>query len=131
MLRSWFAVFVLFCGGMGPALAAPPCTELAEGSAAYSRAIRIVRKVPEVHTWSNSHSFPIAFGASTDKEVLLQGKCYWSVSVYADRPERFELWNVFFVHLPSKSVLVGELASGDPISLREWRKREGAHRTKK
>jgi len=58
-----------------------------------------------------------------DKEVSLKGQCYWSVSVFADRGERLEPWHIFFVRPSSKSTLVQDPASGEPISLATWRKK--------
>lgn len=103
------------------ALAEGRCNAAANGSADYKQATDLVRQLPEYQAWSRSHNFPVAFNASLDKEVLLGGKCYWSISVYADRPERLELWHVFFVRQAAKDVLV-ESIEGEPISLKEWRK---------
>jgi hypothetical protein len=103
--------------------AASSCTALAEGSAAYVGAAEAIRHLPEFQSWSKSHSFPVAFGTPNDKEVLVQGRCYWSVSVYSDRPERLELWNVFLVRPPSKIAFVQGLESGSPVSLGAWRSR--------
>jgi hypothetical protein len=103
------------------ALAEGRCNEAAEGSAAYKNATDLVRQLPEYQAWSRSHNFPEAFNGALDKEVLLGGKCYWSISVYADRPERLELWHVFFLHQPANEILV-ESIEGEPIALKEWRK---------
>ena len=63
----------------------------------------------------------MAYGEPVDKQVLVQGRCYWSVSVYASRPERQELWHIFYVDVPGKHLLVQDPVSGDAISLQEWR----------
>lgn len=101
--------------------AASECGASAQGSAAYARAADAVRLLSEFRAWSKSHSFPVAFGTPNDKEVLVQGQCYWSVSVYADRPERFELWHIFLVRSPSKVAFVKDPESGTPVALSAWR----------
>lgn len=110
--------------------AAPKCGAPAEGSAAYARATDAVRHLSEFRAWSKSHSFPVTFGTPNDKEVLVQGQCYWSVSVYADRPERLELWRVFFVRPPSKVAFVQDPESGSPVSLSAWRSQSEVPGTK-
>lgn len=104
------------------AAAAPQCNASAEGSQAYIRATRTVQRLPEVKAWSREHGFPVAYGEAADKQVLLAGRCYWSVTVYADRPERLELWHVFYVGTPAMRVLIEDPVRGEPISLRAWRK---------
>ena len=101
------------------------CNGVAEGSADYNRAADVVRQLPEYQAWSRSHSFPVAFGSVTDKKRLVGGKCYWSVSVYADRPDRLELWRVFLVRRSSSRVLI-ENIDGEPIPLATWRKQSTA-----
>jgi hypothetical protein len=64
---------------------------------------------------------PVAFGESFDKQERLEGRCYWSVSVYANRPERLELWHIFYVEVDGKRLLVQDPVSGDTISLQRWR----------
>ena len=98
------------------------CSGAAKGSSDYKRAAEIVRHLPEYQAWSRSHSFPVAFGSFTDKRVLVKGKCYWSVSVYADRADRLELWHVFLVRRSSARVLI-ENTEGERVPLAQWRKR--------
>ncbi len=97
------------------------CAAEALHAAGYARSISAVRQLPELDAWSRSHSFPVAFGESVDKQVLLDGQCYWSVSVFANRPERLELWNIFYVQSKGKRVLVQDPVSGEAISLEQWR----------
>ncbi|WP_196803543.1 hypothetical protein [Thiomonas sp. FB-6] len=120
LVGSLFITCILVFGLVGFAHATPKCSAIAEGSAAYTRASELVSQLSEFRTWSSSHSFPVAFGAPTDEEVWVKGKCYWSVSVFADRPERLELWHIFYVRLSSKDVLIQD-SEGDPISLKKWR----------
>ena len=101
------------------------CDAEALNSAEYARSIDAVRRLPELIAWSRSHAFPVAFGDFADKQVTLEGSCYWSVSVYANRPERLELWNVFYVETKAKAkgqrLLVQDFDSGGVISLKAWR----------
>lgn len=120
MLKPLVCV-VLVLSLANAALAEGRCNAAANGSAAYQQAADLVRQLPEYQAWSRSHKFPAAFNASLDKEILLGGKCYWSISVYADRPERLEHWHVFFVRQPANEILV-ESIEGEPISVKEWRK---------
>jgi hypothetical protein len=59
-----------------------------------------------------------------DRQELLHGHCYWSVSVYANRPERLELWHVFYVEAAGKHMLIQDPVSGEAVSLRKWRSTE-------
>ena len=119
-MRASFLTGILILGLVSTAHATPKCSARAEGSASYVSATEVVRQLPEYRAWSSTHSFPIAFGAPMDEEVLVKDKCYWSVSVYADRPERLELWHIFYVRLSSRAVFVQD-SEGDPISLKRWR----------
>ncbi len=112
------------CHAKSSSLAPPPapqCAADAMHAAGYARSIMAVRQLPELDAWSRSHAFPVAFGESVDKQVVLDGQCYWSVSVFASRPERLELWNIFYVQSNGKRVLVQDPVSGDAISLEQWR----------
>jgi hypothetical protein len=104
----------------GASVAAGKCDEVAQGSSSYIRATSLVSAFPEFRKWSKTHSFPVAFGPK-DRQVSLRGKCYWAVSVYADRADRFESWHLFYVHLPTKAILIQEPSTGEEISLESWR----------
>ncbi len=87
----------------------------------YLQSVQLVEKIPELKSWRRSHKFKVAFGSPMDKQTLFLGQCYWSVSVYADRPERLELWREFYVDLHTQKILVVNF-EGDPISLPRARK---------
>ena len=116
-LMAYVLAFIL----AGAAQAAPQCNGQAEGSTDYARAADAVLALPEFQAWSRSLAFPVAFGTANDRQIWVHGRCDWSVSVYADRPGRLELWHVFYVHPPGKVAYVQELQSGRPIALRAWR----------
>jgi hypothetical protein len=118
MRFSVLAIFLLTLAVS--ANASPECKASAKGSTDYFEAIRLVRNLPEIQAWSRMHSFPVAFEATADRKVFLRNRCYWSVSVYADRPERLEMWHTFYVDTSKKSLLIADL-DGDAISLGAWR----------
>ena len=112
---------IIMCFTCSAYAAAPTCDDPALRSPGYARSTKLVGRLPELVAWSRSHKFPVAYGASMDKQELLHGNCYWSVSVYADRPERLELWQVFYVEIAGKHLLVQDPVSGEGVSLRKWR----------
>ncbi|MDO8285906.1 MAG: hypothetical protein Q7T69_12935 [Rhodoferax sp.] len=120
-IRMLASVLVCLCCIGGASGAATSCHADALDSAGYVRAIQSVRELPELVQWSRSHRFPVAFGESMDKQLRLRGRCYWSVSVYANRPERMELWQIFYVEANGKRMLVQDPVSGVAISLEKWR----------
>jgi len=109
--------WILTSGGAG---AESVCVSQPTESKAFATTADIVRRLPEVKTWSSSHSFPVAFD-SRAKPVVRDGRCYTPVAVYASRPERLELWHLFYVHAQSHTVLVQDRITGDVVSLKEWR----------
>jgi len=125
LLSLWLALFAF------TAHAASRCNESAVNSSAYLVAANGVRQLPEFRAWVKSHSFPAALGAVVDREAIVNGVCYWSVSVYADRTERLEMWNVFYVRRPNNVSLVQDPTSGEPISITAWREKMRGSRAKK
>jgi hypothetical protein len=115
------AVLACFGCAASAASAAATCKANALNSASYAHAIGSVRQLPELAAWSRIHTFPVAFGESLDKQERVDGRCYWSVSVYANRPERLELWHIFYVEADGKRLLVQDPISGNVISLQKWR----------
>lgn len=127
-MRNLACLMLTLCMGAASHAAAQPeparaplCDAQALHAPDYQRAVDTVRRLPELVAWSRSHAFPVAYGESMDQQVALEGRCYWSVSVYASRPERLELWNVFFVEAKGKSLLVQDPESGEAVSLQQWR----------
>lgn len=116
----------LLCCVCGAGHTAPACDAVALHSAGYARAVKSVQNLPELVAWSRSHKFPVVYGQSMDKQALMHGPCYWSVSVYANRPDRLELWHVFYVEVAGKQLLVQDPVSGTAIPLQKWRAKERA-----
>ena len=106
----------------GVANAAPVCGVSASGSPSYAIAIQSITRLAEFRAWSTTHSLPVTFGESMDKEILMNGSCYWSVSVYAVRPERLEMWQIFLIQHPDRVAFVYDATTGEPISLARWRR---------
>ena len=117
-VHRWLAISLLVVGGTAVAKQAclPPTMEQPN----FVRAEILVSRLPELKKWAKTHHFPIAYG-TTRGVVERYGRCYLPVTVSADRPERQELWHVFYVHVSSKSMLVMDPVSGDPVSLKQWR----------
>lgn len=120
LCHATFSALLLW-GAAGATHAASSCNAAALNAPGYAQAIETVRHLPELATWSRTHGFPIAFGESMDKQERLDGRCYWSISVYASRPERLELWQIFYVEAAGKRLLVQDPVSGEAISLQKWR----------
>ena len=117
-MRRWFAIVLLVVGGTAAAKQA--CFTPAIEQPDFVRAEILVSKLPELRNWAKSHDFPVAYGTTPDA-IKRNGRCYLPVTVSADRPERLELWHIFYVHTSSKLMLVMDPVSGDPISLKQWR----------
>jgi hypothetical protein len=117
-LRLLFALLFCVCGASH---AAPACDAVALHADGYARSVKSVQHLPELVAWARSHKFPVVYGQSTDKQALMRGHCYWSVSVYANRPDRLELWHVFYVEVTGKQLLVQDPVSGTAIPLQKWR----------
>ena len=101
-----------------------PCDARATGT--FEAAEKRIQGLDEFKAWRASHRFPVAFSLVKNSTTRVRARCYWEVPVYADRPERFELWHVFYVSSRQKAILVMDPASGDPVPLDEWRKQESA-----
>jgi hypothetical protein len=96
------------------------CVAKAEGSIEYQKATDSVRLLPEFASWSSAHSYPVSFGSPVDNEIRIKGRCFWSVTVYANRSDRLELWNVFYVN-KSGAVRYVSNQDGEPTLLTVWR----------
>jgi len=118
-------VFV-FAGilGLMPCAALAQCDEAAAGAASYETATGRIRALPEFKAWANHVSSrpgvkPVIVPAM-DKQQLIEGRCYWSVSAYADQVTHLHRWNTFYVSLDGKQTMVMDM-EGAPISLDKWR----------
>ena len=99
------------------------CGQKSQSTGSFDDAILKVNNLPEFRRWKSEHSFPVAYGMGRDRQELIEGRCFWEVPVYADRPERFEHWETFYVAADSKTVFVFDSARGEPVTLATWRKR--------
>lgn len=81
-----------------------------------------VARLPDFRAWKSGHTFPVAFDIGPHTQESIEGKCYWEVPVYADRPERFEHWETFYVAANSRNIYVFDAALGEPVTLSAWRK---------
>jgi hypothetical protein len=82
-----------------------------------------VLALPETRIWRKTHSFPVSVVPAVDAKRALENGCFWSVAVYAARPERLELWHIFFVEVGGDRILVSDV-NGKEVPLSQWRKEE-------
>jgi hypothetical protein len=101
---------------------AEKCAGSARGSAEYREAAESVFRLPEFKAWSKSNRFPVVLGERVDKKVLLEGRCYWSVSVYANRGSQLDMWHVLLVGDKGREIYIDD-GEGETLSLDQWRKR--------
>jgi hypothetical protein len=96
-LRVVLAVLAL---ALWPPLASG-CSERAEGSPSYEAAVREIQRLPEVRAWqryvAERPPAKVALLPVVDKQYLIQGRCYWSVTLYSDEGTHFHRWNTFYV----------------------------------
>jgi hypothetical protein len=121
--KAGVGVLTAFILGLASFVAtAKSCDPSEVGS--FEKARKRVQGLDEFKQWRSSHKFPVAFSLGRSNTFRVRSRCYWEVPVYADRPERFELWHVFYVSEHRKSIFVMDVASGEPETLDAWRKQE-------
>ena len=95
------------------------------------QATEIVEKLPEIKAWSayikrTTHGkVTSALMVMPEEPETVEGKRlrYWSVGFYENQPDHYHRWDTFLVRVDGKEILVEDL-SGDPITLKQWRKEE-------
>lgn len=94
------------------------------------QAAAIVLDLPEAKAWAKYmdaktkgavHAFTMV---SPEVPEIIEGKQYWSVGFFEDRPGHAICWQWFRVRLDGKRILVESQESGDYLGLREWRAKE-------
>jgi hypothetical protein len=111
---------LLLCGAC-PVIATTSCPSVRISSAEYIRGTEAVRRLPELRKWSGTHSFQVAFSPKNEVRSVVHGHCYWTVSVYADRPERLELWHIFAIDSRGHVALVDNPIDGTFVPLKHLR----------
>ena len=101
---------------------AEKCAGSARGSSDYREAAEAVFQLPEFKAWSKSNRLPVVLGERVDKKVLFEGRCYWSVSVYANRGSQLDMWHVLLVGNGGREIYIDD-GEGETLSLDQWRKR--------
>ncbi len=117
-MTQLFVLLIAVLVSSGSAMA-QDCVAPGNNSAEFAKAIRLVHGLPEVRSWSSSHSFPVAFDG-LGLPIARHGRCYISVGVSANRSDRLERWQNFYVNADNRSVLVQDV-NGEVISLKQWR----------
>src|SRR5580698_10054856 len=91
---------------VAPGFAQAACDPPQKSAGSFDGAITRISELPDFVAWKSHHSFPVAYGLGADKQESVRGKCFWKVPVYADRPERFEHWETFYVAADSQIIYV-------------------------
>jgi len=116
--------------GLMPCAALAQCDEVAAGSASYAMAIDRIRALPEFKAWASHVAGQPGVKAVTfpamDRQHLIGGRCYWSVSAYSDEVTHLHRWNTFYLSLDGKQTMVMDM-EGAPISLDKWRASPEGH----
>jgi hypothetical protein len=101
------------------------CSERAEGSRSWEDAVRQVERLTEVKGWrryvSERPPAKVVYLPAVDKQSLIAGQCYWSVTLYSDEGTHLHRWNTFYVGVGRKDILVNDYTGGEPLSLERWR----------
>ena len=106
-----------------PVAASAVCAPAQAGTPAFESAARQIQQLPELNAWSRSQPFPVAYDSSAEP-LVRKGRCYQAIAVYANRPERLEVWHLFYVNAANRSVLIQEPVTGEVIPLNQWRSRQ-------
>lgn len=101
------------------------CDAKAEGSISYFKAETFVYTLPEVKAWRKLvYAVPgrkVITIPSFDHQLLINGRCYWSVTLFEDTPNKYTRWNQFYIRDKDQHILVGDITGGDPMTLKQWR----------
>ena len=102
------------------------CSERAEDSPSWDAALRRLDQLPEVAAWaryvSQTPGVKAVLSPAVDKQSLITGRCYWSVTLYSDEGTHLHRWNTFYVSVDGDEILVDDVTGGEPVSLASWRK---------
>ena len=121
--------FVLLLALSGGVSAESHCQAHSKATGSFKQAMAQVGKLPELKEWKARHKFSVAYGLGVDAQQSISGICRWVVPVFADRPERLELWNTFYVSAASRTIYVMNPATGEPQTIADWRnERKSARR---
>ncbi|RQP21692.1 hypothetical protein DZC73_27725 [Albitalea terrae] len=113
-----FALLLALSSGV---FAESNCQAHSKATGSFKQAVGRVSKLPELQEWKARHKFPVAYGFGDDKQEFVSGICRWVVPVFADRPERLEAWNTFYVSAASRTIYVMNQVTGEPQTIAEWR----------
>lgn len=126
----------LVFGLLLPSITFAACDANAEGSTSYLKAETFIYTLPEVKAWRKLvYATPgrkVTTIPSFDHQSLIDGQCYWSVTLFEDTPEKYTRWNEFYIRDKDKHVLVDDITGGDPMTLKQWRaqqKRWSSHQS--
>lgn len=94
-----------------------------EATGSYSKARASVFAIPDVKAWKK-HVYAAGRKVVTrfddDHQMQINGRCYWSVTLFEDTPENVIRWNTFYVPLKGKNILVENDCDETPMTLSQW-----------
>lgn len=84
----------------------------------------MVRRLPDLRGFTDDNAV-----FDTGERERIRGRCYEAVYVYAELPSAdLDLRYVFLVHLRTKTILVVDIPTDEPITLKQWRIRNAANK---
>jgi hypothetical protein len=94
------------------------------------QAEKLVWALPEAKAWA-AHIERVSAGKNhggttvyDDQPDTIVGRQYWAVEYIEDTPDLIHLWQIFLVRVDGRTILVQDIATGEPLTLSVWRKKE-------
>jgi len=84
------------------------CLAITTNNSTYMRAVDKVTSMPMVKDWVASLTAErrMAIGKHLDKTELVEGHCYWSISIYESDSSQLHLWKIFRVDIKTYNIFV-------------------------
>ncbi|MGZ5025869.1 MAG: hypothetical protein ACXWE9_01745 [Methylobacter sp.] len=85
------------------------CLALTIDDPSYNAAVERVTSMPMVKEWISLLSPPsqMALGGRVfDQTEFIEGKCYWSISLYESTPAQLRLWKIFRVDIQRNNIFL-------------------------
>ena len=128
LLAAALAAFYVYQHPAPHASDAPAASSQTTADEQNTRAVDALMALPEIKAWSahiEKASGGRAHGAvmeTTPETRLVEGQPYYQLSFFESTPDAAHRWESFVVSADGKRILVDDLASGDLLSLEQWRK---------
>jgi len=97
-----------------------------EDKAEYFEALNQVKSLKEYKSYEDnalkSNIKLVAFAnAPFSQKVIINGRCYMSITVHENHEAHTYRWHTFYVSLNGKHILVDDVTGGNPMTLNKWR----------